>query len=221
MSQSNIVLGEAHFYGRKFLVNPTVLIPRPETEELVHLIIEENQGNDLRILDVGTGSGCIAISLSREMNNPDMYAIDINKDALGVATQNSRTHEASVKFRQCDILKEDLPGADYDILVSNPPYIPMKQKALLARNVIEFEPHEALFVKDSDPLLFYRRISEQAVSHLKPGGRLYFEINENFGSEIVALLQEVGLDNVSLVSDLHGSDRIVKASLNSEVRTSA
>lgn len=205
------IIGKAPFYGREFLVSPATLIPRNETEELVHLIIKENPQQGLRILDIGTGTGCIPISLFLEMKEPEVYALDISLEALKVARQNAKSLKAEVNFLQGDILRERIPLESLDILVSNPPYIPEKGKAEMHKNVLDFEPGLALFVPDEDPLLFYRRIAELGREHLKKGGRLYFEIHEDFGPETVDLLESMGYQEVRLIQDLNGKNRIVTA----------
>jgi len=204
------ILGEADFYGRKFNVNPAVLIPRSETEDLIHLIIDENRGKSLRILDIGTGSGCIAVSLKLELTECEVYGIDVNTNALKQAWDNAKKHEADVTFYHADVLKEELPVKNLDIIVSNPPYVPKKDKHLIGQNVLDHEPEEALFVKDEDPLLFYRRIAELAPASLVQGGRLYFEINENYADDTIKVIQEAGFQDLQVVPDIHGSDRIVK-----------
>lgn len=203
------ILGHGPFYGREFLVTPDTLIPRNETEELVHLIIKENPQPKLKILDIGTGTGCIPISLSLEMITPEVYGIDVSGNALEVAKNNAKTLHAKVNFSKCDILKE-MPQVDaVDILVSNPPYIPIEEKGQMQRNVLDFEPDLALFVADEDPLIFYRVISQKGKVILKSSGKIYFEINERFGKEVAELLSDTGYQKVRLIQDLNGKDRIV------------
>jgi release factor glutamine methyltransferase len=205
------ILGKAPFYGHEFIVNPTTLIPRNETEELVHLILKENKSAGLKILDIGTGTGCIPISLALELDQAAVFGIDISDEALEVARKNATLHHVEVNFLECNIL-EELPAVDeLDILVSNPPYIPMKGKALMHRNVLDFEPELALFVPDSDPLLFYSVIAEKGKVLLKKGGKLYFEIHEEFGEEVISLLGKMGYSDTRLFKDLNGKDRIVAA----------
>ncbi len=205
------VLGKAPFYGRTFLVDSNTLIPRNETEELVHLIIKENKEAGLKILDVGTGSGCIPISLALEMRDAEVFGLDISLKALEVAEKNAAELHAKVLFFQQDILA-DLPAVnDLDILVSNPPYIPDQQKSEMHSNVLDFEPGLALFVPDQDPLLFYRNIAEKGKKMLKPLGKLYFEIHEDFGKEVVSLLKEKGYSEIRLLKDLNGKNRMVVA----------
>lgn len=203
------VLGFAPFYGREFFVSPAVLIPRNETEELVHLIIKENSGKGLRILDIGTGSGCIPISLALEMEGPKVFGVDISEEALKVAEQNAKSLGASLEFLKLDILTEKIPVGNLDILVSNPPYVRYSEKSMMHRNVLDHEPHLALFVFDEDPLLFYRVIGEKAKKVLKPKGKLYFEINEALGKDIQKLLESLGYSQVRVLKDLNGKERIV------------
>lgn len=203
------ILGKGPFYGRDFSVSPATLIPRNETEELVHLIIKENQNSDLRILDIGTGTGCIPITLALEMKNPMVFGIDISDDALKIASSNAKKLSAEVSFISCDILKNIPPIKELDILVSNPPYIPIEEKGMMHRNVLNFEPDLALFVSDEDPLIFYRTIAETGKMLLKPFGKIYFEINERFGKDISNLLESYGYNNVKIIQDLNGKGRIV------------
>lgn len=205
------VLGHAPFYGREFLVSPSVLIPRNETEELVHLIIKENRDQSLRILDIGTGSGCIPISLALEIPKADVFALDVSPEALEVAEANAKKLGAKVEFFLCDILREEIPVGKLDIIVSNPPYVRHTEKSQMHANVLDHEPHLALFVYDEDPLLFYRTIAEKAKKALRAGGKLYFEINEAFGKETAKLLHDLGYTNVRIVSDLNGKERMVTA----------
>ncbi len=214
------IIGEADFFGRKFTVNPAVLIPRPETEELVHLIISELKERPLeierdenakkRILDIGTGSGCIPISLALEILNSEVFALDISEDALNVAEQNAHRLQAKVQFARLDILNTNIPFQNLDVVVSNPPYIAMSEINDMSRNVVEHEPHIALFVEDDDPLLFYKTIVKKSKLGLKPGGLLVFEINERFGKEVAEVLKKNDFCNVEIIKDLSGKDRIVK-----------
>ncbi|WP_317172698.1 peptide chain release factor N(5)-glutamine methyltransferase [Echinicola salinicaeni] len=206
------ILGLAPFYGREFKVSPEVLIPRNETEELVYLIIRENQQPNLKILDIGTGSGCIPISLYLEMRQPEIHALDISTEALDIAKTNASQLQAKINFHKTDILKEEIPLGELDILVSNPPYVRMLEKALMRSNVLDHEPDLALFVTDDDPLIFYRAIAQKGLKSLKPGGRLYFEINEALGKEMIDLLKNLGYRNISLHKDLMDKDRMISAS---------
>jgi len=207
------VTGKAPFYGREFLVNVDVLIPRNETEELVHLILKENQNSQMRILDIGTGSGCIPITLALEMKQPEVYSLDISESALDVASQNASSLGANVVFQKCDILNEQIPFKNLDIIVSNPPYVRISEKELMHDNVLKYEPHLALFVNDEDPLLFYRHIIQKARQVLNPNGRLYYEINEALGIAVSNLLKENGFKNIRIIKDLNNRDRIVSAVL--------
>lgn len=207
------VLGEAPFYGHEFKVSPAVLIPRPETEELVQLICGRHAGQQgLQLLDVGTGSGCIAISLALCLPEAQVGALDISAPALEVAMENARRLQARVRFFERDILKEypeELPLLD--VIVSNPPYVREQEKRLMKPNVMEWEPHTALFVKNTDPLLFYRRISRLSMQQLKPGGYLYFEINEAYGKQTAEMVEAQGFQGVAVLPDMQGKDRMLQA----------
>lgn len=203
------ILGKAPFYGRELKVGPEVLIPRNETEELVHMIIKENPQSGLRILDVGTGSGCIPISLALEMENATLFGLDISEKALELAYENAKSLEAEVSFFRCNILQEEIPIKDLDILVSNPPYVRDSEQSQMHQNVLQFEPHLALFVADDNPLIFYRSIAEKGRKALKPGGKLYFEINEAFGQETKKLMEDLGYSEIRILEDLNGRNRMV------------
>lgn len=209
------LIGKAYFRGLELHVEPGVLIPRPETEELVGLVIEDFRNSEgIRILDIGTGSGCIAISLARELKNPVVYALDNHDTALAIASQNAQKHNVRIDFQKNNILDptgwDDLPR-QLDVVISNPPYITESEKHGLHRNVTGYEPPEALFVPDDEPLIFYKAITSTAHSILKSGGRLYYEINEKLGKEIAHLLKETGFCNVSVINDFRGKDRFVVA----------
>jgi len=209
-------IGEAWFFNQRFLVNEAVLIPRPETEELISFILEENKKEGLKVLDIGTGSGCIPITLKKYLNNgSEVYGIDISEDALKIAEDNARNLSCEVNFLKVDILKEEpmilSAGGKFDIIVSNPPYITPQEKLAMHKNVLEFEPHLALFVEENDPLIFYRAIANYASKNLNQQGKLYFEINQGFGNEIVELLSEKGFQDIQLKKDLSGHDRMVSA----------
>lgn len=207
------ILGQADFYGRTFHVAPGVLIPRPETEELVEWIAKDHTSDTsaLRILDIGTGSGCIAVTLSKEMPQAQVTAIDISPEALRIAQQNATEQQAHVTFRQQDILcKQTEPMEYWDIIVSNPPYIRLCEQADIEENVWKHEPAQALFVPDEDPLLFYRAIGQYAINGLKTGGTLYMEINKAYGQEMIDLLNELGFRDMVLRKDLYGNDRMIK-----------
>ena len=208
------IMGKGPFYGREFLVSPATLIPRNETEELVHMIIKENPKAGLKVLDIGTGTGCIPISLALEMKAPEIFAIDISEEALKIAIQNSEALEANVTFSICDILTQTPDVSELDILVSNPPYIPEREKIEMHRNVLDFEPELALFVSNDDPLIFYRTIAKKGKNLLKSGGKLYFEINEKYGIEVAELMQSLGYSDVQVLKDLNGKKRIVKSQLS-------
>lgn len=204
------ILGKAPFYGREFIVDPSVLIPRNETEELVHWILQENKSPNPRILDVGTGSGCIPITLDLELKNANVYGMDISTDALEVAKKNNRLLGAKVQFILKDILSEPIGLSDLDIVVSNPPYVLASEKDQMHPNVLDHEPHLALFVEDEDPLLFYRIIAQKAKQALRTGGSLYFETNETKAEEVCQLLQGLGYAEVEKKSDINGKERMVK-----------
>ncbi|MFD2784272.1 peptide chain release factor N(5)-glutamine methyltransferase [Hymenobacter rubripertinctus] len=207
------VLGVAHFAGLELDVTPATLIPRPETEELVALIAREQRGRaGLRVLDVGTGSGCIPLALAERLPGCQLTAVDISGEALAVARRNAARYEVTVDFQQLDILREtpQLAGP-LDVLVSNPPYVLENERPLMRPNVLAFEPATALFVPDHDPLLFYRRIAGLGRKLLKPGGTLYFEINEQFASETLALLQELGYGGAVTHADIFDRPRMVRA----------
>jgi release factor glutamine methyltransferase len=213
------ILEKAHFYGLEFKVNEHTLIPRPETEELVHLIITnvKNSPKSLRILDIGTGSGCIGISLQKNLPNAEVYAMDISEEALKVAKQNAQSNEVMVQFIQADVLSlEDLNVFQedelmFDIIVSNPPYVRNLEKAEMHKNVLDYEPASALFVDDTNPLVFYDKIANLAKAHLKSGGQLYFEINQYLGKEMSQLLENKGFKEVKIYKDTFGVDRMAFA----------
>ena len=204
------LLGYAFFKGRRFMVTPDVLIPRPETEELVELIVRNNTVKEPKILDVGTGSGCIAISLGGDIEDANVTAIDISDAALKVAQSNALQLKVKIDFIQMNILKS-LPKGRFDVVVSNPPYIAEKEKKEMEQNVLDYEPSLALFVSDDDPLLFYRVIAEKAQLLLNKEGRLYFEINQAYGEEVKQLLIDLQYSDVKLYKDLNQKDRIVTA----------
>ena len=212
------VLGEAYFYGRVFTVSPAVLIPRRETEELVAWVVEENKDKKekIRVLDIGTGSGCIAVTLSQELCQPLVYALDSSEDALRVATENALLHGASVTFWKHDILCDAPPPTKpFDIIVSNPPYVLRKEAQSMSERVIMYEPSEALFVDDPHPLLFYERIVYlcQHEKWLATGGRIYWEINEVMGDKLLQLLYENRFEEVCLRKDMQGKHRFITGKL--------
>lgn len=205
------ILGEARFYGMDLKVDRSVLIPRHETEELVDLIVRENPGSDLRVLDIGTGSGAIAIALSRNLRFPHVTAVDISESALAVAHENALSLHARIDFRREDIFTYEPPRRAFDIIVSNPPYIAEKEKRDMARNVLDYEPESALFVPDENPLIYYRRISSVAMWALNDGGRLYFEINPLYASGLKDMLNASGYVDVRIIDDISHRPRMASA----------
>lgn len=204
------VLGRAEFSGRRFSVRPGVLIPRPETEELCAWITADSKASGSpKVLDIGTGSGCIAITLQLDMPESNVTAWDISADALDVARENAQRFGANVNFVKQDALNAK-PEGEWDVIVSNPPYICEKEKKDMAVNVLEHEPHTALFVPDADPLLFYRAITRLAVQTLSKGGRLYFEINPIYADDTCRMMQTEGMTAVELRSDMYGKQRMAK-----------
>lgn len=202
------VLAEAWFFGRPFYVNQSVLIPRPETEELVQEVLKHRPLQ--RILDIGTGSGCIPITLKLEHPVAEVYAVDISESALAVAQQNALTLGAEVHFQLLDILKETVPLQHLDVVVSNPPYIAFEEKAQMEKHVVDFEPHLALFVTDEDPLIFYNVIALKSKSILKDNGILLVEINARFGAEVATMVTTLGYRDVTVLKDITGKDRMVR-----------
>ena len=207
------VIGEAEFCDLKFKVNENVLIPRPETSELVHFIVNRQQSTDNRqqsILDIGTGSGCIAISLAKQIPNSKVFALDISEKALEVAKENTINNEADITFIHDDILSlRNNIETKFDIIVSNPPYVRELEKAEMRDNVLKWEPHNALFVSDNNPLIFYRKILEFAKIHLKENGEVWFEINEYLGKEMTDLCNEMGFSQVKVFNDFRGKERFL------------
>lgn len=205
------LLGKAHFYGLEFIVSNDVLIPRPETEELVAWVIQDSHAiENLKIVDIGTGSGCIAIALAKNLRQAQVSAIDVSFAALDIASKNAARNDASVNFIPQDILKcEKL--TNFDVIVSNPPYVRKLEKAEIRQNVLDHEPHLALFVEDDDALLFYRKIAQLALQSLPDNGKLYFEINQYLGAETVSLLEQIGYREVLLKKDIYGNDRMIRA----------
>jgi release factor glutamine methyltransferase len=210
------ILGKTEFYGLPFNVNPSVLIPRPETEELVEWVIGSVGSLKLAVgslVDIGTGSGCIAISLKKNLPGFKVSAIDISTDALQTAASNANLNKVNIEFIEADILnfKSEIEIPKSEIIVSNPPYVTLHDKIQMHNNVTDFEPHTALFVPENDPLIFYRAIADFAIIHLTKNGLLFFEINENYGKEIVELLTDKGFTNIELRKDLSGRDRMIRA----------
>lgn len=224
------ILGETEFCGLPFLVNENTLIPRPETEELVEWILQstkcEEQNTKLNVLDIGTGSGCIAISLAKNFSKAQVFAIDVSEKALATAKKNAEINGVEVDFIQTDILlvndlkelvtRNSQLTTKFDIIVSNPPYVRNLEKEEIKPNVLEYEPHLALFVEDNDALLFYRKIAALAKKNLSEKGKLYFEINQYLGKETVGLLEEMGFKNIVLMKDIYGNDRMISCKLNTE-----
>jgi release factor glutamine methyltransferase len=209
------ILGHTEFFGLPFDVNPSVLIPRPETEELVEWIITAAEGSQLtagKILDIGTGSGCIAISLKKNLN-ADVSAIDISDKALNTAKENAELNNVNVNFINADILnvKSEFESLKFEIIVSNPPYVTLEDQKQMHLNVTDFEPHNALFVPEDDPLIFYKAIADFATKHLEKGGLLFFEINEGYGEKMIGLLNSKSFINIELRKDMSGKPRMMKA----------
>ena len=204
------ILGYSDFCGLRFKVTPATLIPRPETSELVEWIASEANGKE-NILDIGTGSGCIAVSLAHSIPQATVSAWDISAEALAVATENSKDNNCAVTFNEVDILAYEPNDEQFDIIVSNPPYIKEIEKEQMEANVLDWEPHTALFVPDNDPLLFYRTIAEKATKMLHPGGKLYFEINRAYGKETVEMLSALGYTDIELRKDFAENDRMIRA----------
>ncbi|MFM6976618.1 MAG: peptide chain release factor N(5)-glutamine methyltransferase [Sphingobacteriaceae bacterium] len=208
------ILGETEFFGLRFKVNPSVLIPRPETEELVQWILDSLPSDgEVALLDIGTGSGCIPIALKHQLPQAKIFALDISETALATAKMNAEANRTAIQFIQQDILNpsDDLFAEKLDVIVSNPPYVRVAEQSLMRSNVLAFEPHTALFVPDDDALIFYERIADFALKNLKPGGLLFFEINEYLGEQTVELIDHKGFKNIELRKDFLGRDRMVKA----------
>ena len=209
------IIGETEFYGLRFFVNENTLIPRPETEELVDWIIENqtseirNQTSENNILDIGTGSGCIPIALKKNLPEASVYAIDISEQALAVAQKNALENKVRINFIKKNILEVTDLEKQFDIIVSNPPYVRNLEKVAIKKNVLEYEPHLALFVSDDDALLFYRKIALLAKKNLSSKGKLFFEINQYLGNETVCLLKDLGFQNIQLKKDFYGNDRMI------------
>ena len=214
------IIGNTEFYGYPFLVDKNTLIPRPETEELVSWILEEiNKTEEISnekvsILDIGTGSGCIPISLAKEQKNSNIFAIDVSNKALKVAKKNAILNNVEISFIEQNILETNSLPQKFDIIVSNPPYVRELEKAEIKQNVLNNEPHLALFVEDGNPLLFYKKIADLAKNHLLKNGVLFFEINQYLGQETVLMLKEKGFTNIILKKDYFGNDRMIKCNFN-------
>ena len=214
------ILGYSDFCSLRFKVTPATLIPRPETSELVEWVASEFTGNG-SILDIGTGSGCIAVSLAHKLPQSKVTAWDISNDALAVATENSKANNCPVEFKQVDILAYQPNGEQFDIIVSNPPYIKENEKNIMHSNVLDWEPHTALFVPDNDPLLFHRTIAKKGLSLLKPGGRLYFEINRAHGKETMEMLTALGYTSIEQRKDFADNDRMIRATMPRTAKSSS
>ncbi|WP_304197001.1 peptide chain release factor N(5)-glutamine methyltransferase [Flavobacterium alvei] len=211
------LLGKTSFYGLEFEVNPNVLIPRPETEELVEWIIQSQkskaESQKIKILDIGTGSGCIAISLAKNIQNTEVFAIDVSEKALATAQKNAKRNGVNVVFIEKNILETEDLEQHFDIIVSNPPYVRELEKQEIKKNVLDNEPHLALFVNDNDALIFYRKIAELAQKNLSPNGQLFFEINQYLGKEMIDLLKKMGFKNIELRKDIYGNDRMIRSTI--------
>lgn len=209
------VLGMADFYGHKFVVNEHTLIPRPETEELVHLILQDyKQHVAPKIIDIGTGSGCIPITLNKLLADSEVWAVDISAPAIAVAKKNNQQLQTAVNFITADILEWEFlfsKKQNFDVIVSNPPYITQVEMQQMHANVLNHEPHTALFVEDAAPLLFYHYISDFALHHLSQDGTLYFEINQYLGNETADLIRKKGFKTVDILKDINGADRMIRA----------
>ena len=209
------ITSQTEFYGLKFNLSESVLIPRPETEELVEWIIKDHifKENEFKILDLGTGSGCISVSLARFLKKSRVYAVDLSDKALVKAHENAKLNNVEVIFEECDILDENLPDyfKNFEVFVSNPPYVRNLEKNEIKQNVMHYEPHMALFVTDNDPLEFYRAILQIATKRLVSGGKLYFEINQYLGIEMMDLVMSFGFYDIELKKDSFGNDRMLRA----------
>lgn len=209
------IIGETSFFDLTFIVTPDVLIPRPETEELVQWIISDTQTSykptKVKILDIGTGSGCIAISLAKNIPNTEIWALDVSQAAIEVAKKNAKQNEAPIHFLKLDILTIKKLPHFFDIIVSNPPYVKQQEKQDMHDNVLQYEPEKALYVSDENPLIFYDKIADLAKNHLTKNGKLYFEINQYLGKETHKLIQSIGFKNILLKKDFLGNDRMIRA----------
>lgn len=206
------ILGETEFYGCDIKINQNTLIPRPETEELVRWILDETDGNRCKIIDIGTGSGCIAVALAKNNISAKVFASDNSEEALKVARENAGINNTDIIFFHFNIIfpeTSEILGL-YDIIVSNPPYVTESEKRQMKKNVLKYEPHKALFVPDSDPLIFFRAILEFAKSKLQSGGNIFFEINERFGKQMIQLLEKFNYHHIILRKDINNKDRMIK-----------
>ena len=209
------LLGKTHFYGLEFEVNENVLIPRPETEELVEWIVKNNkEAKKIKILDIGTGSGCIAISLAKNLPNAEVYALDVSKKAIETAKRNAVRNNVKITFALLNVLELDVLKFHYDIIVSNPPYVRNLEKQEIKKNVLNNEPHLALFVEDHDALIFYRKIAELAQKNLLENGQLFFEINQYLGKEMTDLLEKMNFENIELRKDIYDNERMISCKVS-------
>ena len=205
------IMGYSYFFGNKFKLSPSVLIPRPETEELIYWIFEHYQPFEkLKILELGTGSGCIAVTLAKHFINSKVFALDISDYALEVARFNSESNNTNVIFFKADILNLGVLDENYDIIVSNPPYVSKREMSKMSHNVLDYEPHLALFVEDSNPLIFYKSIKKIILSNLSPNGHCFLEINESYGDELMQLYEDLSFDSVVLRKDIFNKNRMIK-----------
>ena len=212
------IVEKTEFYGLPFYVNENVLIPRPETEELVHWALEDFEKTEtITILDIGTGSGCIAISLAKNIKNAVVYALDISEKALLIAKKNAKLNNVPIQFLNCNILEINILNCKFDIIISNPPYIRELEKAEIKNNVLKHEPSIALFVENNNALIFYEAIARFAKKNLKQNGFLYFEINQYLGKETVALLQQKDFKNIELRNDIFKNNRMIRANLKKQL----
>ena len=209
MEPIQYILSETKFFGLSFYTKKEILIPRTETEELVDWIIQDNKGSKKKYLDIGTGSGCIIISLAKNLKGI-FDAIDISEESIRISKKNIVKNKVNINLQQTDVLSSKLEG-EWDVIVSNPPYVLNSEKEVMNKNVLNWEPDLALFVEDNNPLLFYKEIAKKASNVLRKNGLLYFEINEKFGKEIINLLEKIGFVNIELKKDINGKDRMVKA----------
>lgn len=208
------ILGETEFYGLPMFVSEYTLIPRPETEELVQWILEtQDTQKSINIIDIGTGSGCIAIALAKNLPNANVFALDVSEQALKIAQKNAKRNQVNITFLHQSILETQNLGLTFDVIVSNPPYVRHLEKEEIKKNVLDYEPHLALFVANDDALLFYRKIAEIAQKNLVSTGQLFFEINQYLGAETKTLLEQNNFKEVDLRQDIYGNDRMIKASL--------
>jgi len=212
------ILGTVHFYGLTLQVDRRALIPRRETEELVETIIGMCRGAS-DVLDVGCGSGCIAVSLAKNLPDANVTAIDVSGEAIELAKTNAETNGVNINFYRTNILEEWTDSKTYDLIVSNPPYVTHKEKSDMKPNVLDYEPHGAIFVDDDDPLLYYRAVSEFARTHLDVGGSLFFEINRAYGNDIARLLMEMGFGEVEIMKDIAGNDRFIKCRRQNDINS--